>query len=130
MSKRERLRRQAYEDAVEYLCAEFVSLNEHLGGPEWARTVEAVTSGEPHTESWYAAVRLLHEAVEGAGIPGGLGLTTPMGTQEWPVTGRRVTGWVCPAHSCSRVQRFEGGGDQPPAPECALLGRAMRFVTD
>ncbi|MFF2328466.1 MULTISPECIES: hypothetical protein [unclassified Streptomyces] len=130
MSKLERQRREAYRDAVEYLCAQFASLNEQLGGPEWTRAVETITSGEPYTERWYTAVRLLHEAVEDAGVPGGLGLTTPMGVQQWPAAQRRTTGWVCPNSSCSRVQRSAGGPEQLPAPECALLGRAMRFVAD
>ncbi|MFD7861908.1 hypothetical protein [Streptomyces sp. NPDC059783] len=130
MRKAERLRREAYEGAVEYLCAQFALLEEEFGGPDWAGRVGAITSGEPFTEEWYAAVLRLHESLEAGGLPGGLGLTTPMGGTEWPGPSPRTAGWVCPTGACSRVRRTEGGAPEQDAPRCALVGRAMRFVGD
>ena len=132
MGRREKHRREAYQAAVEYLCLQIAPLDEEFGGDEgWARALDTVRTGEAHTEPWYEAVGVLHEAVA-ARYDGGLGLTTPMGADRWPV-GQvpRSTGWLCPDRSCSRVELADGGAGQPQsAPECRLRGEPMRFLGD
>lgn len=123
MSAKER-RRRDHQDAVGYLCVNGASLNAMIADPAWREQVGAVTAAEPGTEPWYTAVRRLHEIAEDAGVPGGLGLTTPMG-HGWPPAAPRVAGWVCPADACTRV---ELAAESPAAPRCDLLGRPLRLV--
>ena len=129
MGAREQRLREPYQDAIEYLCVNLEELSAQVGDARWPETVEAVRTGEQFTEAWCAAVRLLHDLAEDAGIPGGLGLTTPMGT-GWPAAPvERTTGWVCPADTCSRVYLSKASDGRPrPEPRCRLLGQAMRFV--
>jgi hypothetical protein len=130
VSRREEHRREAYQQAVEYLCLQFATLDQEFGGQgEWTRAMGAVRSGEPHTEPWYEAVSRLHATVSER-YDGGLGLTTPMGADRWPVGPvPRSTGWLCPDRSCSRVELADGGANQlRSAPECRLRGEPMRFL--
>jgi len=130
--------REAYEQALEYLCRYFGDLDEQIGTEAWKQSLDAARAAEPDTDEWRRAIRELHGIAERAGIPGGLGLTTPMGAQTWP-PGRppRPTGWVCPTEVCSRVELSMGAqsaGAAParvkPSPRCVLLDRPMRFVGD
>jgi hypothetical protein len=128
---RERQRREAYQNAVEYLCVNLDELGTLVADPRWADGLKALRSGQPLSAAWCAAVSLLHGLVDDAGVPGGLGLTTPMGA-GWP-SGPvpRTKGWVCPGRACSRAQLADGGEPLPRTdPRCELLGRAMRFVGD
>ena len=124
MSAKERRRREDHQNAVGYLCVNIAALAAMITEPAWPEEVSAAAAAEPGTDPWYAAVRRLHEIAENAGVPGGLGLTTPMG-HGWPAGVLRVTGWVCPAGACTRVELT---GQSPVAPQCQLLGRAMRLV--
>lgn len=133
MGVSERQRREDYKKAVEILCADLAALDERVTDPRWRPTIETLTSTEPLTDPWYAAVRLLHEMAEDAASPGGLGLSTTMGQHGWPGGGgaepRRVSGWVCPERVCTRVELPVGEPEESmPDTECHLFGGAMRFV--
>ena len=129
---RERKRREAFANAIEYLCVNLDPLSSRVADPRWAASIELVKAGTPFDEAWCAAVQLLHDLAEEAGVPGGLGLTTPMRGEGWPAEPvPRATGWVCPGGACSRVRPAKGGEPRPETdPRCELLGRAMRFVGD
>lgn len=127
MSAKDRRRREDHQNAVEYLCVNLASLSAEIGNPAWPESVEALISVGPSTDAWYTEVRRLHDLAENADIPGGLGLTTPMGPHGWPGgngTGP-VAGWVCPWGACTRVELAD---DMPDPPRCHLLGQAMRLV--
>lgn len=138
MDGRGRGSREAYEQALEYLCRHFADLDGEIGTEAWKQNLDAARAAGPGTDDWRSAIRELQKLAEQAGIPGGLGLTTPMGIDAWPPRRTpRPTGWVCPTERCSRVELSTG--EQPsraatarvkPAPRCMLLGQAMRFVGD
>ncbi len=136
MGAKERERRKDYQNAVEFLCADLTALEEKVAkvaDPQWRPAFETVTSAEPFTDPWYAAVRRLHELAENADVPGGLGLTTPMGQYGWPGSGgaapARVSGWVCPKDVCTRVElRDDESEESKPDTECHLFGGDMRLV--
>ncbi|HEV2347135.1 MAG TPA: hypothetical protein VGS97_23755 [Actinocrinis sp.] len=133
MGTREHQRREDYQNAVEALCTDLAALNARVKCRLWRPTIETVMSTAPLTDPWYAAVRGLHEMAVAAGVPGGLGLTTPMGRPGWPggdgAAPRRVCGWVCPKRVCTRVELAGGeAGESKPDTDCHLLGLAMHFV--
>ncbi len=137
MGVRGRGSREAYEQAFEYLCRYLGDLDEQIGTEAWKQSLDAARATEPDTDDWRRAIRELHEIAERAGIPGGLGLTVPMGVQTWPPgPAPHPTGWICPTGACSRVELSTSApsGAAParvkPAPRCVLLGRPMRFVGD
>jgi hypothetical protein len=124
---KERRRREDHQNAVEFLCVNIASLNTDISDPTWPASVKALTSAEPLADAWYTAIRQLHKIAEDADIPGGLGLTTPMGPHDWPGGSRTppVAGWVCPWDACTRVEL----ADRSPAPpQCHLRGLTMRLV--
>ncbi|MGW3726004.1 hypothetical protein [Streptomyces sp. NPDC000851] len=127
--------RRVYEDAVEYLCRNVDSVRELIGPALWDAHFAVVRDAEPATTEWRDSVRALHDAVEAAGIPGGLGLRPTMGVGNWPgvpmpqwpgAPTPQSTGWVCPTRRCARVDLRDGA--LPDTPTCALADRPMRLV--
>ncbi|MHB9861568.1 hypothetical protein [Streptomyces sp. YIM S03343] len=119
--------RRAYEDAVEYLCRNVGELRELIGPAVWDAAFPVVRDAAPTTPEWRNAVRALHDAVESAGIPNGLGLPVSMGVGDWPgAPAPRSVGWICPTNRCARVELRAGVSD--PSPTCELGGGPMRLV--
>lgn len=116
-----------YENAVAYLCRNVDAIRALIGPELWEAPFAVVRDGDPATAAWRDAVRALHNAVEAAGIPGGIGLRYTMNSAVWPSgpTPRSV-GWVCPTGRCARVDLREGAVRETPG--CALTGRPMRLV--
>jgi hypothetical protein len=128
VDKGERRRREDHRNAVEYLCTHLAELTDLLTAPKWPESLGALAAETPFTEPWYAAVRSLHDLAEERVI-GGLGLTNPMGVDDWPGAhggGERIGAWVCPAEVCSRVELDRETGPTPP--ECRLHTRPMTHV--
>jgi hypothetical protein len=125
MNAKER-RREDYQNAVEFLCVNLAELNSAISDPGWPPAVDALRSAPPQTDAWYTSIRRLHDIAEDAKIPGGLGLTTPMSTRDWPgQPANRVAGWVCPSRFCTRVVLTDDPG---AVPRCDLTERDLRFV--
>lgn len=119
--------RRAYEDAVEYLCRNAGELRPLIGPAVWESAFPVVRDADPAGTEWRDAVRALHDAVESAGVPNGLGLPVSMGIGDWPgAPAPRSVGWVCPGDRCARVELRAVPSD--PAPMCELRGGAMRLV--
>ncbi|MFI9767469.1 hypothetical protein ACIHJG_11475 [Streptomyces sp. NPDC052415] len=119
--------RQVYEDAVEYLCRNMEDLRALVGPGAWEAAFPAVRDADPASPEWRDGVRALHDAVEAAGVPGGLGLDPTLGVGGWPgAPTPRSAGWVCPTRRCGRVDLREGAPAGTPA--CALHGQPMRLV--
>ncbi|WP_328872703.1 hypothetical protein OHT76_22800 [Streptomyces sp. NBC_00287] len=118
--------RQVYEDAVEYLCRNIDDLRGLVGPAVWEPAFAAVRDRDPASREWRDAVRALHDTVEAAGVPGGLGLDPTMGVGDW--IGRptpQSVGWICPTRRCGRVDLREEATDTPT---CALHGLPMRLI--
>jgi hypothetical protein len=130
-------RDENYRNAVEYLCTHLKELEtevEAKGAPDdrltWRERLKALAAADGLSEPWYAAVRELHAIVDRAGIPGGIGLSTPMGGR-WPgPTATVISGWACPKQGmCTRIEVHDSAAaDATAQPECRLLGRAMRPI--
>ncbi|MBZ9642569.1 hypothetical protein [Streptomyces sp. PSKA30] len=119
--------RRVYEDAVEYLCRNVDAVRELIGPALWDTHFAVVRDADPAGTEWRDAVRALHDAVEAAGIPGGLGLRPTMGVGDWPgAPTPQSTGWVCPTRRCARVDLRDDA--TPDTPTCTLAGRPMRLV--
>ncbi|MEV5314062.1 hypothetical protein [Streptomyces sp. NPDC052610] len=119
--------RRVYEDAVEYLCRNAGELRPLIAPAVWESAFPVVRDADPAGAEWRDAVRALHDAVESAGIPNGLGLPATMGVGDWPgAPTPRSSGWVCPTSRCARVELRDGAST--PAPPCALGGGPMRLV--
>jgi hypothetical protein len=119
--------RRVYEDAVEYLCRNLEELRPLIGPAVWDAAFPVVRDADPSGTEWRDAVRALHEAVESAGIPNGLGLFATMGVGDWPgAPTPQSVGWVCPSRRCARVELRDGAS--APAPTCDLGGGSMRLV--
>ncbi|MEU8972335.1 hypothetical protein AB0D11_24205 [Streptomyces monashensis] len=119
---------RVYEDAVEYLCRNVEELRPLIASAVWESAFPVVRDADPAGAEWRDAVRALHDAVESAGVPNGLGLAATMGVADWPGTPTpQSSGWVCPTGRCARV---ELRGKSPTAtPVCALSGgEPMRLV--
>ncbi|MER7701865.1 hypothetical protein ABTX81_03040 [Kitasatospora sp. NPDC097605] len=120
---------RVFADAVEYLCRNAGDLRELVGPDAWDGPFAAVRDAEPGGAAWREAVRALHEAVEAAGVPGGIGLRATLGAGDWPAgPPARSTGRICPTGRCARVdlpgERAADGAD----PLCALTGGPLRQV--
>ncbi|MFF0204327.1 hypothetical protein [Streptomyces sp. NPDC005017] len=119
--------RGVYEDAVEYLCRNVEELRPLVPAAVWESAFAVVRDADPAGPRWRDAVRALHEAVESAGVPNGLGLPATMGVGDWPgAPTPRSVGWVCPTDRCGRVELREGATSATPA--CELAGGLMRLV--
>lgn len=120
----------AYADAAGYLCLHGAEVRPTVGEQCWAATVPVITSARPSSAEWRAAIHALHDAMEAAGVPGGLGLRFTMGDGFPPPPAPRSTGWVCPGGQCSRVVLLDAAeaGAAPPDPPCTLADRPMRLV--
>ncbi|OIK07705.1 hypothetical protein [Streptomyces monashensis] len=119
---------RVYEDAVEYLCRNVEELRPLIASAVWDSAFPVVRDADPAGAAWRDAVRALHDAVESAGVPNGLGLAATMAVGDWPgAPTPRSSGWVCPTGRCARV---ELRGTAPTAtPGCALSGgEPMRLV--
>ncbi|MGX1131994.1 hypothetical protein RKD49_004184 [Streptomyces glaucescens] len=119
--------RRVYEDAVEYLCRNAGELRPLIDPAVWESAFPVVRDADPAGAEWRDAVRALHDAVESAGIPNGLGLPATMGVGDWPgAPTPRSSGWVCPTSRCARVELRDGAFAATPS--CALGGGPMRLV--
>ncbi|MEV0176808.1 hypothetical protein AB0I00_37560 [Streptomyces sp. NPDC050803] len=119
--------RRVYEDAVEYLCRNVEELRPLIAAAVWEASFPVVRDADPAAAEWRDAVRALHDAVEAAGVPNGLGLPATMGVGDWPgAPTPRSVGWVCPTNRCARVELRAGAS--AATPDCALGGGPMRLV--
>jgi hypothetical protein len=116
----------AYADAAGYLCLHETEVRQAIGEERWSAAVPVITGAEPSSTEWRDAIRAVHDAMEAAGIPGGLGLRFPMGDGFPAEPTPRSAGWVCPGGCCGRVVLRDS--PDSPAPLCALAGRPMRIV--
>ncbi|MER6026597.1 hypothetical protein [Streptomyces sp. NPDC001851] len=118
---------RVYEDAVEYLCRNAGELRPLIASAVWERAFPVVRDADPAGAEWRDAVRALHDAVESAGVPNGLGLSATMGFGDWPgAPTPQSVGWVCPTGRCARVELRDTAAAATPV--CALDGDAMRLV--
>ncbi|MFI8305467.1 hypothetical protein ACIF80_18885 [Streptomyces sp. NPDC085927] len=119
--------RRVYENAVEYLCRNVEELRPLVPSAVWESAFPVVRDADPAGTEWRDAVRVLHDAVESAGVPNGLGLPATMGVGDWPgAPTPQSVGWVCPTRRCARVELRDGA--PAPAPACDLAGGPMRLV--
>lgn len=119
--------RGVYEDAVEYLCRNIEELRPLISSTVWESAFPVVRDAAPAGAAWRDAVRALHDAVESAGVPNGLGLPVTMGVGDWPgAPTPQSVGWVCPTSRCARVELRDG--TVIVAPACELAGGPMRLV--
>ncbi|MFG2599026.1 hypothetical protein [Streptomyces sp. NPDC048462] len=119
--------RGVYEAAVEYLCRNIEELRPLISPTVWEAAFPVVRDAAPAGAEWRDAVRALHDAVEWAGIPNGLGLPATMGVGDWPgAPTQQSVGWVCPTSRCARVELRAGAVTGAPA--CELAGGPMRLV--
>ncbi|MFB7533930.1 hypothetical protein ACFC0C_38105 [Streptomyces sp. NPDC056178] len=119
--------RGVYEDAVEYLCRNVEELRPLVSSAVWESAFPVVRDADPAGAEWRDAVRALHNAVESAGVPNGLGLPATMGVGDWPgAPTPQSVGWVCPTSRCARVELRDGAATATPA--CELAGGPMRLV--
>ncbi|WP_159054162.1 hypothetical protein [Streptomyces sp. AS58] len=119
--------RTVYEDAVGYLCRHVEELRPLIAPAVWESAYPVVRDADPADTEWRDAVHALHDAVEAADIPNGLGLPAIMGVGDWPdAPTPRSVGWVCPSSRCARVELRDGAAS--PAPVCTLGGGPMRLV--
>ncbi|MFE2109714.1 hypothetical protein ACFXAF_28160 [Kitasatospora sp. NPDC059463] len=115
-------------DAVEYLCRNAGELRDLLG-PAWDAPFAVVRDTAPAEPAWRDALRALHEAVEAAGVPGGIGLRATLGVGAWPAgPPARSVGRICPTGRCARVDLPEKEPAEGPDPLCALTGGPLRPV--
>ncbi|WNI33327.1 hypothetical protein [Streptomyces sp. ITFR-6] len=116
-----------YEDAVEYLCRNVGELRPLVSSAVWHSAFPVVRDADPAGAEWWDAVRALHDAVEAAGVPNGLGLPATMGVGDWPgAPTPQSVGWVCPTSRCGRVELRTGTVTATPG--CDLARGPMRLV--
>ncbi|GHB23975.1 hypothetical protein GCM10010377_12320 [Streptomyces viridiviolaceus] len=119
--------RRVYEGAVEYLCRNVEELRPLVAPTVWESAFPVVRDADPAGTEWRDAVRALHDAVESAGVPNGLGLPATMGVGDWPgAPTPQSAGWVCPTRRCARVELRDAAA--APTPVCDLGGGPMRLV--
>lgn len=120
--------RGVYEDAVEFLCRNIEELGPLVAPAVWDAAFPLVRDADPAGAAWRDAVRTLHDAVEAAGVPNGLGLPATMGrTPGWRSSPTpQSVGWVCPTDRCGRIALRHEPSD--PTPACAVAGVPMRLV--
>ncbi|MFJ8394276.1 hypothetical protein [Streptomyces sp. NPDC094144] len=119
--------RGVYEDAVEYLCRNVEELRPLIPSAVWESAFPVVRDADPAGAEWRDAVRALHDAVESAGVPNGLGLPATMGVGDWPgAPTPQSVGWVCPTSRCGRVELRAATATAIPV--CDLAGGPMRLV--
>jgi hypothetical protein len=112
---------------VEYLCRNLEELRPLVRPAVWNAAFPVVRDADPSGSEWRDAVRALHDAVESAGIPNGIGLPASMGVGHWPgAPTPQSVGWVCPRRRCARVELRDG--DSVPTPTCGLGGESMRLL--
>ena len=125
-----------YAEAAGYLCLHGSEVRKVVGERCWAETVPIITSAQPSSTQWREAIHALHDALEAANVPGGLGLRFTMGDGFPAPPAPRSSGWVCPRGYCNRVVLADTPGSAPgnptqePSgePRCTLTGQPMRLV--
>lgn len=121
---------EMYLDAVLYLCRYLDELRAFVEPDVWDSCLEVIRERDPSTDDWHEAVYRLQRAVDHGGVPGGLGLTFPMGDggQQRAVPASGQSSWMCPVRRCSRSEPDEKPEAQ--APYCSVGGKPMsRLLT-